>query len=447
MSFQIQRPERVYASDLERAIFETPLCDTHEHLRYESVWNSEKADVLSDLLSNYVTADLKSAGATDEATQRALDAKDPDIEKRLSGVLPALERCRHTGYGEAVFLSARDVYGIEKLTPAALTAAQPILDNLKQPGGRLHLLREVARLDHTQTDDFVWPCLPDPSGRSFFFYDLSWVNFAKGDIAPLKVHEDTGVEVRDVTSLEEAMRKIFVNYAPCAIAVKSQHAYARTLEWRERDRSDVEIALNKRLSHPETPLPEEDLLCLGDWCLAKGVELSIEFGLPFKIHTGYYAGNGYMIVNRVPAGHLCSLLAKYPKARFVLMHIAYPYQDEIVALAKHFPNVVVDLCWAWSIDPFSSKDVVRRMLHAAPVNRLFGFGGDTWYATTSYAYSIQARTWLARALAEEVADKCLSESEAIAVARAWMLENQLETFNLAGKREAVQAWQGPLLDK
>ncbi len=80
--------------------------------------------------------------------------------------------------------------------------------------------------------------------------------------------------------------------------------------------------------------------------------LSIQHNLPFKIHTGYYAGYGGMPVERIKPGHLCGLLKQYPQARFVLMHIAYPYSDEIVAaIAKHYPNVYVDLCWAWSIDP------------------------------------------------------------------------------------------------
>jgi uncharacterized protein len=48
-------------------------------------------------------------------------------------------------------------------------------------------------------------------------------------------------------------------------------------------------------------------------------------------------------------GNLCPLLARYPDARFVLMHIAYPYSDELVSIAKHYPNVWVDLCWAWSV--------------------------------------------------------------------------------------------------
>jgi hypothetical protein len=37
-------------------------------------------------------------------------------------------------------------------------------------------------------------------------------------------------------------------------------------------------------------------------------------------------------------------------------------------MAKHYPNVWVDLCWAWSIDPYSSTEFVRRFLHAVPSN-------------------------------------------------------------------------------
>ena len=40
-------------------------------------------------------------------------------------------------------------------------------------GTRLALLRDQAGLEHIQTDDKTWDCLPDLSGPDFFFYDLS----------------------------------------------------------------------------------------------------------------------------------------------------------------------------------------------------------------------------------------------------------------------------------
>jgi predicted TIM-barrel fold metal-dependent hydrolase len=275
------------------------------------------------------------------------------------------------------------------------------------------------------------------SGPDFFFYDISWVAFANGlpDLKPLA--QETCVEVSDLASLRRAMGIVFEQNARVAIAIKSQHAYSRTLLWQERSDQEAAQALAAYLREGEN-LSLADRLCLGDWCLARGVELGIEHDLPFKIHTGYYAGHSRMPVDYIRAGNLCGLLAKYPNARFVLMHIAYPYNDELVALAKHYPNVYADLCWAWSIDPYSSSDFVRRSIHAAPANKLFIFGGDTSWPAASLAYAHQARRWLTRTLQAEVSDGLLTETEAIALATRFMHDNQYECFRVAAKKEIVR---------
>jgi predicted TIM-barrel fold metal-dependent hydrolase len=427
-------------TDLSLHIQETPLVDSHEHLRKEADYVEKGPDILQSLFQNYVSADLVVAGASTQAVETLLDANNPDLRARFLGVQRAWEAVRHTGYGEGVRLIAKLVYDIDELTPEAIEGAQAKHAQLRQPGERLRLLRDVARLDHVQTDDIVRPCLPDASGPDFFFYDISWVNFCNGkpDLEPLA--KETGVEVKDLATLKEAMQKSFALNAAAAIAVKSQHAYQRTLKWRERDDDDAASALERYLRDPEHA-SEADNLCLGDWSLARGVELCIEYDLPLKIHTGYYAGHSRMPVDRIPAGHLAPLLARYPQARFVLMHIAYPYSDELVALAKHYPNVYADLCWAWSIDPYSSALFVRRIIHAAPANKLFAFGGDTIWPTASVAYAHQARQWLNRALQAEVDEGLLSEKEAIALASRFMSENQYACFHVAEKKQALLALQ------
>jgi predicted TIM-barrel fold metal-dependent hydrolase len=135
---------------------------------------------------------------------------------------------------------------------------------------------------------------------------------------------------------------------------------------------------------------------------------------------------------------LCELLKAYPKARFVLMHIAWPYDGEIVALAKHFPNVWVDMCWAWSINPRASAQFVRSYLHAAPANKLFGFGGDTGRPRASVAYAMQARRWLTQALEEEVRDGNLTEAQAVVFARKILQDNQRACFDLDGLRRRLR---------
>jgi predicted TIM-barrel fold metal-dependent hydrolase len=426
-------------TELSQHIQNTILIDTHEHLNREHGWvNEGPKDLLQDLFQNYVPADFVSAGASPEAMKRLMDGEDPDIEARFAGVRGAWDAIRCTGYGEAVRILARDVYGIDELDAGALRRAAPRLEALRQPGERLLLLRDTAKLDHTQTDDFVWPCVPDESGPDFFLYDLSWWAFCSGNIDWARLTEETGVTVSNLASLREAMEKLFEKHGATAIAVKAQHAYNRTLAWQERSDADAERALQITLVDPQGR-DEPTRLCLGDWCWARGVELAIQHNLPFKLHTGYYAGTGVMPVDRIPAGNLCALLKRYPRARFVLMHIAYPYSQELVALVKHYPNAYADLCWAWSIDPYSSMEFVRRFIHAAPANKLFAFGGDTRWPTSAYAYAIQARLWLTRALEAEVREGYLSEAEAIGLATRLMRGNQLECFDVEGTRSAIRS--------
>ncbi|CAN5706171.1 hypothetical protein BH10CHL1_BH10CHL1_17020 [soil metagenome] len=423
-------------TNLAHYIQQTPLSDTHEHLDKETGYVEKGPDLLQNLFGNYVSADLVVAGASQAAVDALLNPADPDFAARFNGVRTAWEAVRHTGYGEAVRIIARELYDIEEISPATLEAAQSKHAALRQPGQRLHLLRDKANLDHVQVDDFCLPCLPDPSGVDFFFYDISWVNFCKGTPELDVIAKETGVQVSDLATLRQAMELIFEKYARYAIAIKSQHAYNRTLFWSERTDAEAAQALAAYLQKSAT---EADQLCLGDWCWARGVELGITYDLPFKLHTGYYAGHSRMPVDYIRAGNLCALLAKYPKARFVLMHIAYPYNNELVALAKHYPNVYVDMCWAWSIDPYTASDFVRRWIHTVPANKLFIFGGDTFWAGAAVAYAHQARQWFTRALQAEIDDHYLTENEAIQLAGRFMRENQYACFRLEEKKQILRS--------
>lgn len=425
-------------SDLTQHIKETPLCDTHEHLNKEQEWVDSGPDLLQDLFGNYVPADLRTAGASQKAIDRLMDASDPDIGGRFSGIEKAWRATRLTGYGEAVRLLAREIYGMDEVSADTLAGAQSKVVAARGPGMRYKLLHDRANLDHVQVDDFSWPCPPDASGPDFFLYDLSWAAFSSGNVDWASLAAETGIEVNGLSTLRNAMGALFDKHAACAIAVKSQHAYNRTLLWQDRSDTDASAALS-RILKAEGPVDEATRLCLGDWCWARGVELAIDHDLPFKLHTGYNAGNNGMVAGRIPSGNLSAILARYLGARFVLMHIAYPYQDEIVGMAKHYTNVWVDMCWAWAMDPFSSSDFLRRFIHAAPINKLFGFGGDTGWPTSAVAYAIQARDWLDRTLQAEVSEGLLTESQAIEVASMVMRENQYACFDIEGTRQAIRA--------
>jgi len=423
------------ASDVASFVAESPLVDTHEHLMKEHDFLEASWDVLVAVFNPYVTFDLVVAGASWEDVQALLDPGAGSVSDRFERISAAWEACRHGGYGEAVRATARLLFGIDELTAETLERADAAARALQRPGERLRVLRDVAGLDHVQVDDWRFDCEADPSGPEFFLYDLGLNWPISGRIDVEDIHAVTGVEVRDVSTLDEALETIFARYGAASIAVKSQHAYQRTLAWEERDRRDAERAVAAVLAGEAG---EGDRICAGDWAWARAVELAIEHDLPFKLHTGHYgrAAMG-MPVERIRPGQLSPLLVRYPDARFVLMHIAYPFDAELTAVAKHFPNVWVDLCWAWSLDPHTTCDFVRRMLHAVPVNKLFAFGGDDRWFTSSLGDSWQARRWLTRALEAEAAEGDMTEREAIDVARRLMFENQYACFDVEGTRRAI----------
>ncbi|MCP4384183.1 MAG: amidohydrolase family protein [Hyphomicrobiales bacterium] len=425
-------------TDLHRFIQTAPMCSTHEHTEYESGYTANPPDVLNNLFNNYVEADLVVAGASPDAVKVLFDRTNPNIRARFAGNEEAWQRVRHTGYGEAVGVIASELYGIEEISSETIEAAQRLDPYPGGPGDRLKLLKDVANLDHVQIDHMARRVPAESYGQDFFLYDIGVCRLCDGTPDLERLSTETGIEIDSLPRLHEAMAEVFAQNADLAVAVKSQHAYHRTLLWQKRSDEDAEKAFEIwRAKGVATP--HEDRLCLGDWCWGKLVELTIEHDLPFKLHTGYYAGYGTMKIDRIQSGHLCSLLEAYPAARFTLMHIAYPYHDELIAIAKHFPNVSLDLCWSWAIHPMVTADFVRQFIHAVPYNKLFVFGGDSFWPAATVGYALQTRTWLTRALQQEIDDGLMSEATAIALARNLMMNNQTDYFDLEVKKRNVRS--------
>ena len=99
-----------------------------------------------------------------------------------------------------------------------------------------------------------------------------------------------------------------------------------------------------------------------------------------------------------------------------------------MALAKHYRNVTVDLCWAWIINPVACVRFVKELLLAAPSNKLLTFGGD--YATVEnvVGHAAVARQGLGQALSELVAEGWLRERDALDLVEPLMRGNARALF-------------------
>ena len=420
-------------TDLTHRIEETPLCDTHEHLYRHQSFTPERLDILGALFENYVTADLVVAGAAPDAVQNLIQPDSGPVADRFRLVETAWQRCQHTGYGEAVRLIAQHFYGLTELTPDSLAEAQGRHAHLMATRTRQQILQQDARLDHVQIDDFTMDITPDTEDPDFFLYDISLHNLVSGTPDLDALQRLTGVEVRDLPALQTAIEAVFAIHAGEAVACKTQHAYDRTLAWRRRDRADAATVFARYREAPFL-MSTADRLLLGDWCLDLCASLARQHGLPIKIHTGYYAGHSRMPLEFISCRHLCGLLAAHLSTDFVLMHNSYPYAEELVALAKHYPNVYIDMCWAWSINPFDAARLLRSAIHAVPINKLFVFGADTSWPFAAYAYAMQTRQWLTHTLQKEIQDGHMREAEAMRIADRVMLQNQYDCFTRLSHR-------------
>jgi predicted TIM-barrel fold metal-dependent hydrolase len=241
---------------------------------------------------------------------------------------------------------------------------------------------------------------------------------------------------RGILCLDDYLEMIdwyFEQYAALASAFKVGRAYDRTLAWRDVPRCEVEQTFNRLLAFSDRP-DSRDIRALEDFVLHYVVRKCGEYGLTMKFHTGIQEGTGNIITNS-RAALMCDLFLKYPNTRFDIYHISYPYQEELTVIAKNFPNVFVDFCWTWIINPSAARRALSDMLDAVPANKIHGFGGDYVFVEGSYGHSVIARREIANVLCQKVEEGRFTEDYAVALGRMLLRENAVENFDLAERRK------------
>ena len=415
-------------SAIHEFVMHQPLVDTHEHLMSESAYLALNPDIITALFGQnaYIQHDFVSAGCRYDTLDAFLDQSNPDITQRWQLIAPFWQHCQFTGYAEGVRLAATHVYGIDTITAESLVDAQAHHTTLVAPGQHRRMLAELANLEQVQIDAFTWGLPADADAAPFYRYDLNVHTIADGSVDLDTLGHATGIQINTLNQYADALVHLVNQHAHTVVAIKSQHAYTRTLAWQKPDQDDVAMVLQKKLWG--VPLLARDACVIGDWALGVIAQQAARHNLPFKIHTGHHAGNGNMPLGWINPALLDGFIKAYPATNFVLMHIGYPYQNELLSLAKHFRNVYVDLCWAWSINPHTSSEFVRQWIHSVPINKLFGFGGDAFLPAQSVGFAMQTRRWIARILQTEIDAGLLHDADARFIAQRIMHDNQHDLF-------------------
>ena len=139
--------------------------------------------------------------------------------------------------------------------------------------------------------------------------------------------------------------------------------------------------------------------------------------------------------NVAQAADLC---LRSPNTRFMFMHTAYPYGKDLISVVKHFTNAHLQTCWAWIIDPFGTKDFLKRYIVSAPSNKIHTFGGDYNVLESVVGHARLARNGIFATLSELVDEGYLSREDALELVEPLLRGNARKIFNLEKKYEAAK---------
>jgi len=238
-----------------------------------------------------------------------------------------------------------------------------------------------------------------------------------------------------VTSLDEyldACRRLFEGFKRFgAVAFKDQSAYTRAIDHGNPSRSDAEGQFNWFMEDPRRSAAYPDgIRALDDYLFHAFMRMAADMDLPVQIHTGHMAGIRNDI-RKANAIGLTKVLELHRNVRFDLFHANWPYSGELLYLAKNFPNVTIDFCWANIVDPIYCQDLFKRALSSVPHGKIHGYGSDfSGNADRAWAHAQIARENIAIALSDMVETEYLDLDEAKEVAHCWLFANANEFFRL-----------------
>ncbi len=423
-------------TDVTEFVMSHPLFSHHDHHNSPLFFEERRAELGFRDLLGYAEADLVTAAGP----QRAGCAEDATGSDRW--VATHWPPIRTTGYGRAVNLACRELFGVDyepenfsRITDALAS----VIEGKTAAAVYDYFVRKKANNRWVLQDGHFRPgneaaveseAYPDYYRFAWRMDDLLSI-YDSGPIAVLE--QATNQEILSLDDLVRAMNSNIDTFKAGGklASLKVGIAYQRDLVVGDPTRHEAELVFNRIRSRKffydgvqqnTAAAGAREARPLADYLFHSLLKRANDDDLPVQIHTGYLAGN-WGSLGGTKALHLIPLFEKYRRVRFDIFHASWPWTSELGAVAKNYPNVYPDLCWAWTMNPSESERALSEWLDGVPYNKIFGYGADTGWPWCNVGYSIQARRGIARVLEEKIAAGHFSRATAREVAAAIMLKN------------------------
>ena len=413
-------------SELTDFVMQHPMLSHHDHHCHFKAFEARRKQYDAASLLGYAGSDLVTA-----AGNRPIDTVS--VRENVADFWPAIAA---TGYGRAVTLGCRALFDLD-YTPANFDAVTSSLQSFlaDRPAAEIYddCVRKRANIPWVIQDFFYKPGNESLLKEVLYpdYYRFAWRMddlFAINDAAPIRTMEAaTGMAICSLDHLVQAMHADIDRFKAIGklAAFKLGIAYARDLAVDDPPRRAAELAfsrirkIKKRRGAAASP---RETCPLADYLIHRLLERAHDEDVPVQVHTGYLAGN-WGALEGTRAMHLVPLFNKYRRVRFDVFHASWPWCSEMGAIAKNYPNVYLDMCWAWAMNPAAAERALNEWLDAVPFNKIFSFGADTELPWCNIGYALQARQGIARVLENKVRKGLFSAATAREIAAAIMLEN------------------------
>lgn len=425
---------------IRKVIDGVPVIDCHEHTGGYR-FAPEYKESITSLIQGYVQADLVSVGG--EPHMKMLN--DPSIStKQKWPIFQKLWKAtEHTSYARVTKLIMEKFYGETEIS----------LDSLERIEKKLLKIRDEKVYNKILDDAHIVCRLVNIWGMDIEKKEINLKNYVEGKyklpdrdrmLVPLPnfhhigsyaaIQEVTGILGKKVTSLDEYVElcgEIFSRMKKRGtIGMKDQSAYDRPIRFSNATHQEAEQVFNKIMENPRFSIGFPELTPLSDYLFHQFMRMARDLDFFVQIHTGHMAGVRNEIT-KTNAVLLTSVLEMHPGVRFDLFHGNWPYDGEILFLAKNYPNVHIDACWLNIIDAYYARRLFASSITAVPHTKIHGFGGD-YEDVPEYAvcHLIIAKDAIAAGLAEVVDMGWLTEKEGIKIAVDWLFNNPNEWYKL-----------------
>lgn len=376
------------------------IVDTHEHLPAEADRLKRNLD-FSLMFSHYCANDLQTAGISGHALNEFLADNTP-VDRKWEIFKPYYDLIHDGSYSHSARIAMKHFYGIddvESLEDAeVLTAA---IRSANTEGLYYRTLHDACVIRASM--NFGGPASADGLIHHVPFVD----SYAEALFSTIKGLEDQyNISCSTLRGYEIALRMCIEQMVKDgAKGLKFAFAYMRDLYFAPVTHADAERLYNRIAEEGhgwrDAVLGYEERRPLQDYLVNRICEIAGELDVPVIIHSAMQTSIMHSADDARPL-RLWNLPHRHRKTTFIILHAGFPWMEDGAMLAKHFPNVYLDMAWSHIMSPDITARALGDWVDLVPVHKILGFGGDYCVVEKVYGHLVLARRSIVTALARKV---------------------------------------------